>query len=134
MVAFADAVADAVNSFTGAFDVAPQAINIDANNPSSNVDIDALLFPPSEVQAVSIFYSVFRETDTENASEAGNLEATYNPDAGTWELTRTGTGDGKISFDITNLGQIRFTTEAITGSNHTGYISFRALAVLSSNE
>ena len=45
-------------------------------------------------------------------------------------MVRSGQGDANISFSITDLGQVQFTTTALTGIDHTGIISFRALAIL----
>lgn len=134
-----EALAEAVNSITASFDVAPQVQNIDANNSSSNVNINNLNFPASDVRAATVYYSVYRKTqdsgppDGEEVTEAGTLEINYNasrPTTQKWELVRTGESDASIDFDITDLGQIQFSTTALTGINHTGIISFRALAIL----
>jgi hypothetical protein len=134
-----EVLADAVNSVTGSFDVAPQTLNIDANNNSTNVDITNLNFPASEVRASTIYYSVFRKTedsgppDAQELTEAGTLEISYNdsrPINEKWEIVRTFQGEGNISFSITDTGQIQFSTTPLTGINHTGIISFRAISIL----
>ena len=138
------ALADAVNVFTGTFDVAPQVKNIDIYNASSNISIDNLIFPPANVRAVTVFYTVFRKTDESTSgagdgvevSEAATLECNYNnsrPSGQKWEVTRIGEGDSFIDFNMTDLGQIQFTTTALTGINHTGLIAYRALSILNSN-
>jgi hypothetical protein len=134
-----EALADAVNSVTATYDVPPQVQNIDANNSSNNVNINNLNFPASDVRAATVYYSVNRVTqnscppDGQEVVEAGTLEINYNssrPVTQKWELIRSGGGDGKITFNITDLGQIQFSTQALTGIDHTGIISFRALAIL----
>lgn len=55
------AIADAVNTFSGSFDVAPQTQAIDAFNPGTDIDIDNLVFPPSEVRSATIYYTVYRK-------------------------------------------------------------------------
>lgn len=136
------AIADAVNLSAGTFDVPPQTISIDAYNSSSNIDIDNLIFPPSDVRATTIFYTVYRQTsnsgpiDAQEVSEAGTLECVYNnsrPSNQKWEIGRMGEGDAKINFNMTDLGQLQFSTTALTGINHTGIISYRAISVLNSN-
>jgi len=135
------AIADAVNVFTGTFDVAPQTKNIDIYNSSSNIDIDNLIFPPSDVRAVTIFYTVYRKTDettlgsadNEEVAETGTLEIVYNnarPSNTKWEIGRMGEGDASIDFNVTDLGQVQFSTTALTGINHTGLISYRAISIL----
>ena len=129
---FAQAVEEAINSISGAFDVAPQVQSIDASNPATNVDVTGLIFPPTDVQGSTIFYAVYRQTDSVSVSEAGQLEVVYNNGSGTFDFTRTGVGDAFIDFDITNTGQVRYTTSTLAGINHTGRITFRALSVLQS--
>lgn len=134
-----EAIADAVNAVTATYDVAPQAQNIDANNSSTNVTLNNLTFPSTDVRAVTIYYTVHRQTtdsgigDAQEVVEAGTLEISYNAARAVnskWEVVRSGQGDGKINFDVTDLGQVRFSTQALTGNDHTGIVSYRALAIL----
>lgn len=135
------ALAEAVNAYTGTFDVAPQTKNIDIYNSSSNISIDNLVFPPSDVRSVTIFYTVHRLTaesapaagDGQEVAEAGTLECVYNNSRSSgqkWEIGRMGEGDGKIDFNMTDLGQVQFSTTALTGINHTGILAYRALSIL----
>lgn len=134
-----EALADAVNSVTATYDVPPQVQNIDANNSSTNVNINSLNFPASDVRAATIYYSVHRQTqdsgppDGQEVTEAGTLELNYNasrPITQKWELVRVGQSDALIDFNVTDLGQVQFSTEALTGITHTGIISFRAIAIM----
>ena len=134
-----EALADAVNSVTGSYDVAPQAQNIDANNSSSNVDLNNLAFPSADVRAATIYYTVYRKTDPsgppdgQEVTEAGTLEINFNdsnPATQKWEMVRSFQGDGAISFSITDLGQVQFSTTALTGINHVGIVSYRAISIL----
>lgn len=134
-----EALADAINSVTATYDVPPQVQNIDANNSSSNVNINNLNFPATDVRAATIYYSVYRKTensgppDGQEVTEAGQLEISYNasrPVTQKWELVRTGQSDALIDFNITDLGQIQFSTQPLTGISHTGIISYRAIAIL----
>jgi|GEM_PF-2279533 hypothetical protein len=136
-----EALADAVNSVTATYDVPPQAQNIDANNSSTNVDLNNLSFPSSDVRAATIYYTVYRKTDpsgppdAQEVSEAGTLEICFNasrPITEKWEMVRSFQGDAKISFDITDNGQIRFSTTALSGINHIGIVSYRAISILNS--
>jgi len=134
-----EALADAVNSVTAAFDVPPQVQNIDANNSSNNVNINNLNFPAADVLAATVFYSVNRETqdsgppDGQEVTESGTLEINYNASRAVtqkWEIVRTGQSDALITFNITDLGQIQFSTLPLTGISHTGILSYRAIATL----
>lgn len=134
-----EALADAVNSVTATYDVSPQVQNIDANNSSNNVDVNNLNFPATDVRAATVYYSVYRKTedsgppDAQEVTESGLLEINYNSSRSIgqkWEIVRTGQSDALIDFNITDLGQIQFSTQPLTGISHTGIISYRALAIL----
>ena len=125
------ALADAVNTFAGSFDVPPQTQSIDAFNPGTGIDIDNLVFPPSEVRSATIYYAAFRKTtdsgtpDGVELSESGNLEINYNnsrPNGQKWEIIREGSSESSVDFNITDLGQVQFSTQPLTGINHTGII------------
>ena len=136
-----EALADAVNSVAATYDVPPQAQNIDANNSSTNVDLNNLSFPSADVRAVTIYYTVYRKTDPsgppdgQELTEAGTLELNYNasnPSTEKWETVRTFQGESQITFLTTDLGQVQFSTTALTGINHTGIVSYRAISILNS--
>lgn len=134
-----EALADAVNTIAGTFDISPQVQNIDQNNSSVNITINNLSFPVVDVRSAVIYYTVHRVTqdsgppDGQDVSEEGTLEILYNesnPITEKWSMVRSGQGDANISFSITDLGQVQFTTTSIGTGTHTGIISFRALAIL----
>jgi len=132
---FAKAVEAALASVVGAFDVAPQALIIDPYNPGTNVDITALSFPVSSVRSAFIRYAIFRTTTTASAYESGELLIVYNPNGpvnNKWEIAQRLVGDGKITFSITDAGQVRFSTTALAGSNHSGKLTFVAQSILQS--
>lgn len=132
LVEFAQAVEAALATVVGGFDVAPQLQNIDAHNPGVDVEITSLNFPVTSVRNVTIHYAVYRTTDSAQVAEGGKIEITYvedNPAGNKWEYNQVRSGDAKISFKVTDLGQLEFTTETLPGINHTGFISFRAIAL-----
>jgi hypothetical protein len=133
------ALTDAVNSVTGTYDVAAQVQNIDANNSSTDVTIDSLQFPVTDVRSVVVYYSVFRTTedsgppDGESVAEGGTITVVYNPENpvnNKWEIAQQKVGDAQITFTITDTGQFQFSTTPLTGINHTGILTFRAISVL----
>jgi hypothetical protein len=133
IIEFAQAVEAALNQVTGAFDVAPQVQIIDAYNPGVAIDMPNFAFPVSDVRAVDIIYSVFRSTTDETVAEMGSIQMVYNPDGPVsqkWETSRESTGDAKISFAVTDLGQVTFTTQTMTGTNHVGRLTYQAKALL----
>lgn len=131
-----EAIAETLSSVAGAFDVPAQSIVIDSSNPGvPNTDISALTFPVSNVRAVNIPYAVYRTTSSTTAYETGTLIAIYsanNAIGSKWEMSQDLIGDGKIAFNITDLGQVQFTATALAGTSHTGKIIFSAKAILQS--
>ncbi len=135
IIQFAQAVEGALSGIVGSFDVAPQAMNIDAYNPGTDIQINSLNFPTSDVRAAFIRYSVFRTTDTNTAYEAGELLICYspsNPVNNKWDVAQRRLGDGLITFNVSDTGQFSFTTTTLAGSSHTGLITFSANSILQS--
>lgn len=133
------ALTEAVNSISGTYDVAPQVQIINSFPENSNIDINNLVFPKEEVRAATIFYSVWRKTETDGPNlyqeltESGTLQIVYNEDndpGNKWEIQREFVGDANIEFTISDLGQIKFTTRSMTGVNHVGNLSYRAISIL----
>ena len=124
------AISDALQGIVGNFDVSPQSFVIDSYNPGTNISIPDLSFPTSDVRAAFVRYTVHRTTDTPaEADETGMLWIVYNDNNGSWDISREKSGDAFITFDITNAGQVRFSTTAIAGSNHEGFITYTAQAL-----
>ena len=132
------ALSDAVNVSTGAYDLPPQVFNIDSYNGASNITIDNLYFPPTEVLSALVMYGVKRQTqdsgagDAKNVSEEGTLHIVYNetnPVGNKWEISRESMGDASMTFSITDLGQLQFSNTALSGINHSASLSFRALSI-----
>jgi hypothetical protein len=131
IIAFAEAVEGALALSGGTYDVTPQSFTIDSYNAASNIDIPALAFPTSAVRSAFIRYSVYRSTDSNSAYEAGDMIIVYNANNSSghkWALSQgniTGSG-AQITFNVTDAGQIQFSTTSISGSNHVGKIGFEA--------
>jgi len=132
IIQFAQAVEEALGLVIGSFDIAPQIFDF-TNNSNTSVSVTNLQFPVNDVRGAFISYTVFRTTSTNTVYEIGELQTVYNPDNSIgekWEMTRSYTGDADITFSITDAGQVQFSTTAISGSGHSGVISFQATALL----
>lgn len=135
---FAEAVEDALAGVAGAHDIAPQVMNIDAyNTASAGANITNLTFSTSSVRAAVINIATYRNTDTTTVSEISVLHIVYNASNSVgqkWEITRERTGDGKITFAVSDTGQISFVIRAsdgaLTGSSYNGLLSYSAKALL----
>lgn len=131
IVQFAQAVADALAISVNTGDVFPQFFPLDAYNSASNISVPALFFSTNTTRSIFIRYSVYRQTDSANADEAGDMIAIYNANNSVgqkWSLSignKTG-HDGQIAFNITDTGQVQFSTTPLTGANHVGKFAFEA--------
>lgn len=133
LILFAQAVESALSSFVGPFDVPPQIQTIDAYNPGVNINLQNAAFPTSDVRSVELIYAVYRNTTTTTVYETGTLKAIYspnNPVTQKWEVMRFGVADALIDFTFLDSGQVVFTTQAISGANHTGSLTFQAKSLL----
>ena len=132
MVDFAIAVQNALGSFVGPYDVPPQTFTM-TSNAYSNEPLPNLSFPTATVQGAVISYSVYRNSTTETPTETGTIMINYNPLAGAglkWEVSREYIGDGKVTFNVTDVGQVEFSSTTLSGTYNTGYLTYQAKAVL----
>lgn len=135
LIQFAQAVAAALNLVVGPFDVPPQTF-VMTSNANTNVILPNLTFPPSNVQGAIISYSVFRQTTgsgATTASETGQLIVNYNPTFPTnekWSITREYVGNAFVTFSISDVGQLEFSSSLLPGLDHTGTIVYQATAIL----
>jgi hypothetical protein len=134
VIQFAQLVATALTASVGPFDVPPQVYTM-PSNVNTNVNIPSLAFPTATVRAAFIKYSVYRTTNSSTAYEAGNMVVVYNANGtpgSLWELINSHEGNGDILFNITDTGQLQYTTTSLSGSNHVGTISFSGQALTQS--
>jgi len=134
VIQFAQAVESVLSGISGQFDIAPQ-IYVMSSNANSNVDIPNLSFPTTNVRGAFIKYAVFRQTDSNTVSETGNIIINYNPDnpvSNKWNITRDYDGDALVTFSVTDVGQVQFSSALLAGSNHQGGITYSAQALLNS--
>lgn len=78
---------------------------------------------------------MYRNTSLNTAVEGGTINIVYNPAGPTgnkWQIDRKYLGDASIDFNVTDTGQIQFSTSALSGTSHTGLITFSAQALLQS--
>lgn len=103
------------------------------SNANTNVSLPSLAFPTSNVRGATISYTVYRHTTTTTVAEDGTLVIVYNPNGplgNKWEISNEHTGQGQVTFTITDQGQIQFTSVLLSGINHTGFIGYTAKALL----
>ncbi len=133
VIQFAQLVTLALSAVVGPFDVTPQIFTLDSFNPGTNININSLTFSTAIVRSAEISYDVYRSTSGGSVAESGTISIVYNianPTNNKWEIAQDRVGDASISFAITDVGQMQFTTGTLSGTGHTGQLAFSAKALL----
>src|SRR5690606_31400768 len=123
--AWATEVTLVLNDLKGPNDVL-QSTALILNNQSTYTNIIRLLFDPSSVRTAEINYNIVRSTDDESRNESGVITITYNASVGDFEISQVSDNDAGVAFDVTNLGQVQYISDELTGLNYSGIITFRA--------
>jgi len=87
------------------------------------------------IQTLTYLISVYRSTNTNTVSQTGELIVNYNPTnpiGNKWEISDSFVGDAQTVFNITDVGQVQFSTTLIAGINYTGTVTYQAKAILQS--
>lgn len=135
VIQFAQLVSAALAFFVGPFDIPPQTF-VMTSNVNTNVNLPNLSFPTTEVTGAIIDYSVSRSTTSVVATETGSIIINYNSSFSIgqkWEISNDHVGMSQTTFNITDTGQIQFSTALLTGTNHQGAITYQAKAILTNS-
>lgn len=94
-----------------------------ANNTADQV-ITGLIFNKASIKAAIIYYDIFRTTDDQNEQEIGMLGVTHDSTDDVWRVTSliSGLDATGINFNVTSTGQVRVTTNDLTGANYDGQL------------
>lgn len=133
LAAWASAVTDSLNTLLGEGDILETPFVL-ANNISSDTEIVGLLFNPSTVRAANIDYSIYRvsASNPSGYAETGRIFIIYDDSAASnqkWKLTQEANGNSGVSFSISDLGQLYYTSNDIGSSGYNGMMHFRAKAL-----
>lgn len=91
------------------------------NAQGAPVTISGLIFDKTRVKAARMFYSIDRQTDTQNVNECGELYVMHDAVADDWKIKRRGNFDsGGVDFSIDSSGQVSYESSDITGPNYAG--------------
>lgn len=96
-----------------------------ANNQATLADVTGLLFDGSTVRGAEIRYSIYRNSSLTEEVTIGSIQIGYKTVAADWVITNDfqATNAG-IVFDITNLGQVQYTSTNYGGTGYTGVLKF----------
>ncbi len=123
--AWAEEVTIVLNDLKGPNDILQSTANIQNGQPTA-ASIAGLIFDPGKVRSATITYNVYRITSDDEKVEYGELFVSYIPSSGVFSLAQESSEDGGIIFDVTNGGQVQYTTDEMLGTGYAGIITFRA--------
>lgn len=125
---FAVEVARILNSLSGPSDILETSAIID-NNVTSPLPVGSFFFDPVAVRSFSVQVSIYRTFGTSEVAEQLLFNG-VNMGASGWLLQTDGIGNAGVTLDITNLGQVTYTSSNLTGL-YSGIIRFRGIGILS---
>lgn len=94
------------------------------NNQASFANIPGFSFDTSEVVSINAEFIIKRSTDTNNLVESGLIKGNF--DGTTWTCSQVSQGNAGVTFNITDAGQIQYTSTSVSGTNYSGLIIFKA--------
>lgn len=94
-----------------------------ANNTADQV-ITSLSFDKTIYKAAIIPYDIGRRTTTQNVQETGLLFVSYDIADDVWRIEKTifGLDNAGVTFNITAAGQVRATTDNLTGASYAAEV------------
>lgn len=126
---FAVEVGRILNSLSGPSDILETSAIID-NNVTSALPIGGFFFDPVAVRSFSVQVSLYRVYGSSEVSEQLTFNG-LNLGASGWKLQIDGMGNAGVTLDITNLGQVTYTSSNLVGAGYQGTIRFRGIGILS---
>lgn len=97
-----------------------QVINI-LNNQAAAVNLTGVVFDATKYSAAKITAELRRKTATQEVACIATINIIYNALAATWGIDSQFDGDAcGVVFSINNAGQIKYTSDDLTGSGYIG--------------
>jgi predicted nucleic acid-binding Zn-ribbon protein len=94
------------------------------NNDTAN--IVGMLFNMATYDAVIIDFAIFRKTDSNNKYSSGQIAVVYSAAINSWRIEKISEAldYSGVTFAVTALGQVSYTSSDITGVNYTGKMKY----------
>lgn len=110
------------------FQSAVQADILIANNQVAPANLTNLVFDGETTNNFRVGYTLTRSSSLESYAQTGELRGVYNTVTNTWFMSDNFTGENAgVSFTITNLGQIQYTSSNLTGTGYVGTFEYNIL-------
>lgn len=103
-----------------------------ANTQGAAADVTALLFSSAVCKSAYVWICARRKTDSASAYSEVELWLSYDAANSTWLLqdeVEHG-GPSGLTFTVTSAGQVKYTSDTVSGSNYSGASKFKALTTV----
>lgn len=124
--AWAKEVTTVLDKVKGPYDVLESSYPINSNQ-STPADVLGLFFDSTYVKSFHIYGNIFRATSSTQYVEEFIIAGHYTNS--TWVMTQEGFGESGVNLDITNGGQIQYTSNNLIGEIAGSKITFRGTAL-----
>lgn len=93
-------------------------------NVTANQVIAGLIFNKLRIKSAIVDFDIHRESDSSNVQEIGKLAVVYDPKDDVWRITImiSSLDDAGGVFNVTSTGQVRISTDDLTGTNYDGQL------------
>lgn len=128
-----EAIVTQVTGLLGDADIAETSATIN-NGATANTSVLGLTFDTGSVRGAVIDYAVYRSAASGVKKETGTLHLTYDSTASVgekWGMAQQTNDDSGITFNVSDAGQVQYTSDTIAGTGYTGKMIFRARGILS---
>lgn len=128
---WAQAINSVINNLVVDGDIGPTTLVSVTNNQVAPTNVNNLAFDASVIRAAFVQYYVYRtwNSGSEEVVEMGTLYVAFKDIANEWTLSQAGqnTESSGVQFDITNAGQVTYTSSNLTPSaSYSGTMKYRA--------
>lgn len=90
----------------------------------TNSNITGLSFDGSLYRSIIVRASISRKTATVEKDETVEMKCTYNTLSNTWTIAVEGEGNAGVTYNITNAGQVTYSSDTLSGITYVGQIRF----------
>lgn len=102
------------------------------NNQGVALSLAGLVYDSTLYKSVRIFYELVRKTDSSERVANGEMVVIYNALTNDWTL-KPGMWEGDpapgVTFSITALGQVQYTSDNQAGANYSGVLKIRNFTI-----
>lgn len=90
----------------------------------TNTNITGLLFDGSLYRSIIVRASIDRKTASTEKAETVEMKCTYNTTTAVWTISVEGDGNAGLTYNITNSGQVTYSSDILAGISYVGQLRF----------